>query len=87
MKPETVLSRYLSSPPLYKVGERSKVRLTEEVQTVIDTLLEENGKKMQQGLQKQILKKIDILQLLHGRYLTPGKYSDQFVFIFHWNSI
>jgi len=72
VKPETVLSRYLSSPPLYKVGERSKVRLTEEVQTVIDTLLEENGKKMQQGLQKQILKKIDILQLLHEQGLEIG---------------
>ena len=70
--PETVLSTYLSSPPLYRVGTRSKVRLTQEVQSIIDTLLEENGKKIQQGMRKQILKKIDILQLLHEQGLGVG---------------
>ena len=63
IKPETVLSTYLSSPPVYHVGTRSKVRLTEEVQSVIDNLLEENDTKIQQGMRKQILKKIDILHL------------------------
>ncbi|HZK95129.1 MAG TPA: helix-turn-helix domain-containing protein [Prolixibacteraceae bacterium] len=32
-KPETALSTYLSSPPVYKVGTRSKVRLTTEQHT------------------------------------------------------
>jgi predicted transcriptional regulator len=64
-KPEEVISSYLLSPPLYSVGKRSKVRLTQEVQCFIDRLLEENCKKMQQGMRKQILKGIDILQLLH----------------------
>ena len=72
IKPETVLSTYLSSPPVYHVGTRSKVRLTEEVQSVIDNLLEENDTKIQQGMRKQILKKIDILQLLHEQGLEIG---------------
>jgi len=59
------LSIYLSSPPLYRIGIRSKVRLTREVQPVIDAQLELNGKKMKQGMRKQILKNIDILQLQH----------------------
>jgi transposase-like protein len=72
IKPETVLTTYLSSPPIYNVGIRSKVRLTKEIQSVIDILLEENNKKVQQGMRKQILKKIDILQLLHEQGLEIG---------------
>jgi len=72
VKPETVLPTYLSSPPVYNVGTRSKVRLTEEIQSVIDTLLEQNDTKIQQGMRKQILKKIDILQLLHEQGLEIG---------------
>jgi len=71
-KSETVLSTYLSSPALYRVGTRSKVRLTQEVQSVIDTMLEENCKKVQQGMRKQILKRIDILQLLHEQGMEVG---------------
>jgi len=71
-KPEMVLSTYLSSPPVYNVGTRSKVRLTPEVQSIINTLLEENDRKMQQGMRKQILKKIDILQLLQEQGLEVG---------------
>ena len=40
IRPEMALSTYLSSPPLYRIGTRSKVRLTREVQTVIDAQLE-----------------------------------------------
>jgi len=69
---ETALSTYLSIDPVYRLGTRSKVRLTPEVQSVIDSLLEENGKKIQQGMRKQILKNIDILQLLHGQGLGVG---------------
>ena len=72
MKPETVLSKYLSSPVLYRVGTRSKVRLTQEVQSVIDAMLEENCNKIQQGMRKQILKSIDILQLLHEQGMEIG---------------
>jgi DNA-binding NarL/FixJ family response regulator len=56
--PETALSTFLSSPPLYRTGIRSKVRLTQEVQSFIDAQLEANGKKVQQGMRKQILKSI-----------------------------
>lgn len=69
---ETALSTYLSIEPVYRLGTRSKVCLTSEVQSVIDSLLEENGKKIQQGMRKQILKNIDILQLLHGQGLGVG---------------
>ena len=36
-----------------------------EVQSFIDSQLEANGKKLQQGIRKQIMKSIDIVQLLH----------------------
>jgi len=72
VKPETVLPTYLSSPPVFNVGTRSKVRLTEEIQCVIDTVLEQNDTKIQQGMRKQILKKIDILQLIHDQGLEIG---------------
>lgn len=72
VRPETALSTYLSTPPLFRVGIRSKVRLTIEVQNAIDVFLEENGKKIGQGMRKQILKNIDILQLLHDQGLSVG---------------
>ena len=72
IKPEIALSTYLSSPPVYTVGTRSKVRLTLEVQCFIDQLLEENRKKVGQGMRKQILKNIDILQLLHENGFDVG---------------
>ena len=72
LHPETALSTFLSSPPLYRIGKRSKVRLTQEVQSFIDSQLEANGKKVQQGMRKQILKSIDILQLLHDQGFGIG---------------
>lgn len=71
-RPETALSTFLSSPPLYRVGIRSKVRLTQEVQSFIDAQLEANSKKVEQGMRKQILKSIDILQLLHEQGFGIG---------------
>jgi len=68
----TALSAYLSDPPVYRVGVRTKVRLTGEVRSFIDTLLEENVKKVQQGMRKQVLKGIDILRLLHGEGFGVG---------------
>jgi transposase len=72
IRPETALSTYLSIPPLFRVGTRGKVRLTTEVQNAIDGFLEANGKKIGQGMRKQILKNIDILQLLHDQGLSVG---------------
>ena len=71
-RPETALSSYLSIPPMYHVGRRSKVRLTHEIELFIDNLLEDNSRKMQQGLRKQILKNVDILQLLHENGFDIG---------------
>ena len=70
--PETALSTYLSNQPHYRVGARSKVRLTYEVQSFIDAQLEVNEKKVAQGMRKQILKNIDILQLLHEQGFSIG---------------
>ncbi len=72
IKPELALSTYLTSPVVYTVGARSKVRLTQEVQCFIDNQLEENRKKIGQGMRKQILKNIDILQLLHENGFDVG---------------
>ena len=69
---ETALSAYLWSPPLFRIGTRSKVRLTQEVQSFINAQLEANGKKIGQGMRKQILKNIDILQLLHEQGFGVG---------------
>ena len=71
-QPEIALSTYLSSLPIYRIGTRSKVRLTLEVQSFIDAQLEANGKKVEQGMRKQILKNIDILQLLHEQGFGIG---------------
>ena len=59
---EPSLSTYLSKKPTYNVGVRSKICLTQDVQLIIDGLLEENNKKIQVGMRKQLLKKIDIFQ-------------------------
>lgn len=71
-KPETALSTYLSMPTLYRSGTRSKVRLTMEVQNAIDYFLKENNNKKQQGMHKQILKNIDILQLVNDQGFDVG---------------
>ncbi len=71
-QPEIALSAFLTSPPLYRIGLRSKVRLTQEVQSFIDTQLEANVKKVQQGMRKQILKSKDVLQLLHEQGFDIG---------------
>lgn len=67
-----VQSEYLSSAPSYKTLNRSKFKLTREVQEIIDKFLEANKQKQQQGLGKQILKKCDILNELHQRGIEIG---------------
>ena len=66
------LSKRLTEPPVYDSANRMKLRLTTEVQDVIDGLLKENEKKRGTGLHKQILKKIDILGVLHSQGFQIG---------------
>ncbi|MDD2324378.1 MAG: IS21 family transposase [Bacteroidales bacterium] len=68
----TVLSDYLSQPPVYRAQNRSKLKLTREVQAYIDKLLEENAEKKRQGLSKQLLKKCDIHEQLNGQGIDIG---------------
>lgn len=57
-------SSFLSQTPAYKSGTRSKLKLTQEIQDVIDKYLEENQQKKHQGLRKQLLKSCDIFEQL-----------------------
>ena len=66
------LSICLNKLPSYNSNTRGKIRLTQEVQTAIDLLLEQNKKKRMSGLSKQQLKKIDILASLHGQGFDIG---------------
>jgi transposase len=66
------LSICLSEAPTYNSNTRGKIRLTQEVETAIDLLLEQNQKKRISGLSKQQLKNIDILALLHGHGFDIG---------------
>lgn len=66
------LSICLSSSPTYNSKTRGKLRLTPEVESAIDLLLEKNQKKRMCGLSKQQLKKIDILALLHQQGFEIG---------------
>lgn len=69
---ETAHATYLSHTPSYTSGTRSKVKLTAEVQQVIDGFLEQNKLKLQQGLRKQLLKKRDILEALQKEGFDVG---------------
>ena len=70
--PSQSLSVCLSEAPAYNSNTRGKIRLTQEVQTAIDLLLEQNQKKRMSGLSKQQLKKIDILASLHQQGFDIG---------------
>lgn len=69
---KAVLTEYLSKSPVYKTQNRSKLKLTCEVQEAIDKLLEENTEKKRKGLRKQLLKKCDILEQLNGQGFDIG---------------
>ncbi len=64
---EENLHEYLSEVPKYSCPERPKRSLTEEIQEQIDQLLVDNARKRSSGLHKQILKKCDILEVLHQK--------------------
>jgi len=63
---------FLSSRPVYHTGNRPKIKLTQDVEGVIDELLALNEQKKNQGLKKQQLKKKDILEELHKRGFDIG---------------
>ena len=62
---ESSISTYLSTSPSYNKGKRRKLKLTQDVTSFIDKLLEDNKLKQQQGLRKQLLKKYDIYEQLN----------------------
>ena len=66
------LTEYLSEPIIYKLGERGKVKLTQEVQTEIDRLLLVNTQRKQNGLRKQVMKKKDIYEHLQEQGFDIG---------------
>ena len=66
------LGVYLSQEPTYAVANRFKLKLTQEVQGVINSLLEENEQKKHSGLRKQMLKKYDIYEHLKQQGVDIG---------------
>jgi len=67
-----LLSGYLSQPPIYRTANRSKIKLTNEVQLTIDNLLETNKQKKHSGLRKQMLKKCDIYEQINQQGFDIG---------------
>lgn len=70
--PSEALSICLSTEPVYKGSIRVKLRLTAEIQTEIDKMLEENQKKKMSNNSKQQLKKSDIWALLQEKGFKIG---------------
>lgn len=70
---ETAHSENLSSAQIYKMtAPRRRLKLTREVEGIIDGLLLKNEEKKQTGLGKQMLKKKDILEELHRQGYDIG---------------
>lgn len=66
---ETAAALVLSAKPVYNMTvARQKLKLTNDVQEVIDDLLCKNKEKLDQGLRKQLMKKKDI----HNALLVKG---------------
>ncbi len=63
---QPVLEEFLLTIPHYNSVNRGKRKLTMEIMQMIDNYLQENTLKRQQGKHKQVLKKIDIWELLHS---------------------
>jgi len=62
------LQDYVNSPPAYDIQNRFKRKLTAEVEDMIKIQLDDNQRKRQEGLRKQIKRKIDI----HEHLLKEG---------------
>jgi transposase len=69
---EENLHEYLSEAPKYTCPKRPKRALTNEAEEQIDQLLEDNARKRKSGLHKQVLKKCDILTVLHQKGHSIG---------------
>ncbi|RLD60065.1 MAG: IS21 family transposase [Bacteroidetes bacterium] len=66
------LEKGLSSRPEYNVASREKVKLTREIEEEIKYCIEQNKQKLNQGLHKQIMKKIDIHEYLLSKGYEIG---------------
>lgn len=66
------LEKGLSSRPKYNVSNRSKVKLTRDVVEEINYCMNQNTQKCNQGLRKQIMKKIDIHEYLLSKGYEIG---------------
>ena len=64
--PEPILSDFLLTIPKYNVRNQGKRKLTTEIMQMIDGYLKENDQKRRTGRGKQILKGIDIWELLQA---------------------
>ena len=53
-----------SAKPKYDASRRQRIKLTPEVESMIDSCLDENKKKIQQGKRKLIMKNTDIYEWL-----------------------
>lgn len=60
-------SVYLSTSPSYQISNRGKLRLTGKITDEIDQLLLNNQEKLSLSQGKQLMKKIDILEVLHAK--------------------
>ena len=65
-EPQPVLEEFLLSIPRYNIVNRGKRKLNTEIVEAIDGYLQENQKKRLTGKRKQVLKKIDIWELLQA---------------------
>lgn len=69
---ELAHAEYLSTAPIYQGENRTKQKLTTDVESEIDRLLLLNEEKKRAGLKKQLLKKKDILHELHRQDIDIG---------------
>jgi transposase len=90
--PEPTLSEFLLTAPKYNTKNRGKRKLTGEIIEIIDGYLKENEEKRRSGKSKQVLKGIDIRELLQGSghdigytvvcdYIRRSKLGNKEVFI------
>lgn len=61
---EEPLQEYLCGPPTYNSSNRSKRKLTDEIQRLIRVQMADNERKKREGLRKQIKRKIDIYEYI-----------------------
>jgi transposase len=66
------LEKGLSSRPKYNISSREKLKLTCEIEEEIKYCIEKNTQKRNQGLHKQIMKKIDIHEYLISKGYNIG---------------